>query len=213
MSERDDDWTQQEYKRLFPGKKPSQVSLLELLQCLGQWEQELSSDPRERPFANLERLADGSLNEDALVKILTESIEDKAGAFGSRIIPEILRSVEILGIKQARSWNPATLNEFRAFFNLTKHETFESINSDPEVANALRHLYDGPDLVELYPGLVVEEAKPSMAPGSGLCTDYTISRTILSDAVALVRGDRFYMVSNILDLYLTNLIVLLQEGS
>jgi linoleate 8R-lipoxygenase/9,12-octadecadienoate 8-hydroperoxide 8R-isomerase len=75
----------------------------------------LSSDPRERPFANLGRLADGSLNEDALVKILTESIEDKAGAFGSRNIPEILRSVEILGIKQARSWNLATLNEFRAF--------------------------------------------------------------------------------------------------
>lgn len=102
--------------------------------------------------------------------------------------------MEILGIEQARSWNLATLNEFRAFFNLTKHDTFESINSDPEVADALRHLYEGPGLVELYPGLVVEEAKPSMAPGSGLCTDHTISRTILSDAVALVRGDRFYMV-------------------
>jgi hypothetical protein len=108
---------------------------------------------------------------------------------------------------------PGYSQRVSSFFNLTKHETFESINSDPEVADALRHLYDGPDLVELYPGLVVEEAKPSMAPGSGLCTDYTISQTILSDAVALVRGDRFYMVSNILDLHLTNLLVLLQEGS
>lgn len=195
VSERDDEWTQQEYKRLFPGKEPSQVSLPELLQGLGVWEQALSADPQKRSFANLERQADGSLNDDELVKILTASIEDKAGAFGSRNVPEILRSVEILGIQQARSWNLATLNEFRSFFNLTKHETFESINSDPEVANALRHFYDEPDLVELYPGLVVEEAKPSIAPGSGLSTDYTISRTILSDAVALVRGDRFYMVS------------------
>ncbi|KAK4693634.1 linoleate 10R-lipoxygenase, partial [Lecanoromycetidae sp. Uapishka_2] len=196
VSERDDEWTQQEYKRLFPGKEPTQVTLPELLQGLGQWEQGLSEDPQKRPFANLDRLADGTLSDDALVKILTESIEDKAGAFGSRNIPEILRSVEILGIKQARSWNLATLNEFRAFFNLTKHETFESINSDPEIADALRHFYDDPDLVEIYPGLVVEETKPSIRPGSGLSTDYTISRTILSDAVALVRGDRFYMVDN-----------------
>jgi linoleate 10R-lipoxygenase len=28
-------------------------------------------------------------------------------------------------------------------------------------------------------------------PGAGLCPGYTISRAILSDAVALVRGDRF----------------------
>jgi linoleate 8R-lipoxygenase/9,12-octadecadienoate 8-hydroperoxide 8R-isomerase len=33
-----------------------------------------------------------------------------------------------------------------------------------------------------------------MAPGSGLCPGYTISRAVLSDAVALVRGDRFYTV-------------------
>jgi hypothetical protein len=31
-----------------------------------------------------------------------------------------------------------------------------------------------------------------MAPGSGLCVNYTTSRAILSDAVCLVRGDRFY---------------------
>ena len=46
--------------------------------------------------------------------------------------------------------------------------------------------------MELYPGLIVEDAKDSMVPGSGLCANYTISRAILSDAVALVRGDRFY---------------------
>lgn len=35
-----------------------------------------------------------------------------------------------------------------------------------------------------------EEAKPVM-PGSGLCPGYTISRSILSDATALTRGDPF----------------------
>jgi hypothetical protein len=33
-----------------------------------------------------------------------------------------------------------------------------------------------------------------MNPGVGICPPYTISRVILSDAVCLVRGDRFYTI-------------------
>jgi len=194
VSERDDNWTQDAYRRLFPGKKPKDVGLAELVSRLSKFEESLSANPQERPFANLQRNDDGTLNDNDLVKILTESIEDIAGSFGANRVPEVLRAVEILGIMQARSWNLATLNEFRDFLGLTKHETFEDINSDPEVAEKLRHLYDHPDYVELYPGLVAEEAKVPMVPGSGLCPSFTVSRAVLSDAVALVRGDRFYTV-------------------
>ena len=38
-----------------------------------------------------------------------------------------------------------------------------------------------------------EEAKVP-GPGAGLCPGFTISRAILSDAVALSRGDRFMTV-------------------
>lgn len=44
---------------------------------------------------------------------------------------------------------------------------------------------------ELHPGLIAEQPKPSIA-GSGLAPGYTISRAILSDAVALTRGDYFF---------------------
>lgn len=44
----------------------------------------------------------------------------------------------------------------------------------------------------MYPGVVVEEAKVPMTPGSGLCAGFTTTKAILSDAVALTRGDRFY---------------------
>ena len=44
----------------------------------------------------------------------------------------------------------------------------------------------------MYPGMVSESAKIPMVPGVGIAPTYTISRAILSDAVALVRGDRFY---------------------
>ena len=196
VSEKDDKWTKEEYARLFPGKDPSQVSMREFLTGLGMWEAGLSCDPQQRRFANLERSADGSLDDDALVNILADGVEDVAGAFGSRNVPAILKAVEVLGIQQARSWNLATLNEFRAFFKLEKHDSFESINSDPKVADALKHFYDHPDLVELYPGLVVEEAKYPTGDeaGQGLSPNYTISRAVLSDAVALIRGDRFYMI-------------------
>lgn len=95
---------------------------------------------------------------------------------------------------QGRKWGLATLNEFRKFFGLKPHDSFESINSDPKVADQLRHLYDHPDYVELYPGLVTEEAKEPMAPGVGIAPNFTISKAILSDAVVLVRGDRFYTI-------------------
>jgi linoleate 10R-lipoxygenase len=38
-----------------------------------------------------------------------------------------------------------------------------------------------------------EETKEPM-PGAGLCPGYTISRTIISDAIALSRGDRYMTV-------------------
>ena len=85
----------------------------------------------------------------------------------------------------------ASLNEFRKFFGLKIHDTFESINPDPEISDLLRKLYDSPDMVELYPGLFVEDAKPRRDPGSGFNAPYTVGRAVLSDAVTLVRGDRF----------------------
>ncbi|KAL2003634.1 hypothetical protein VTN02DRAFT_3018 [Thermoascus thermophilus] len=194
ISERDTKWTEEMYKGLFPGKNPAQVSVQEFVQVLGRWESQIPADPLERPFADLLRGADGRFNDDDLVKIFAESVEDCAGAFGATHVPTVLKAVEVLGIKQARSWNLATLNELRKYFNLTPYKTFEEINSDPYVADQLKRLYDHPDFVEIYPGLILEDAKDEMVPGSGLCTNFTISRAILSDAVALVRGDRFYTV-------------------
>jgi hypothetical protein len=64
------------------------------------------------------------------------------GAFGANNVPKVLRAVEILGMMQARHWRLGSLNEFRKFFKLEPHKTFESINSDPKVAAHLKHLYE-----------------------------------------------------------------------
>lgn len=193
ISKKDEAWTENLYRELF-GKDANDVSLPELLQGLGKWEASLDDDPMKRPFAHLKRGSDGKLPDDDLVRILADAIEDPAGAFGANNVPKALRAVEILGMHQARAWEVGSLNEFRKFFGLKPHETFEDINSDPEVADQLRHLYEHPDFVEMYPGLVAEEGKTPMVPGVGICPSFTISRAILSDAVTLVRSDRFYTV-------------------
>ena len=119
----------------------------------------LPEDPAARPFAGLERNADGRYDDGELSKIFTTACESVSGAFGARNIPKVLRSITILGIEQSRSWNLASLNEYRAHFGLKTYDTFEEINSDHYVAQQLRGLYEHPDYVELYPGLAIESYK------------------------------------------------------
>lgn len=85
----------------------------------------------------------------------------------------------------------ASLNELRTFFKLKPHATFEDINPDPEIADTLRNLYGHPDNVETYPGVFVEDCAWRMDPGSGICAPFTVERAILSDAITLIRSDRF----------------------
>lgn len=74
---------------------------------------------------------------------------------------------------------------------LTLLPTHTEWNSDPEIARVAEKLYVHPDNLELFVGLHAEQSKPSQQ-GSGLAPGYSISRAILSDAVALTRGDRFF---------------------
>ncbi|KKK18193.1 hypothetical protein AOCH_005304 [Aspergillus ochraceoroseus] len=193
ISYNDEKWTEKMYEELI-GKPGEDISMHELLMGLGKYEASIPKDPSKRTFSGLKRQEDGTFKDEDLVKILADAVEDVAGSFGARNVPKVLKAVEILGIEQGRRWNTGSLNEFRKFFGLKPYGTFEEINSNPEVSDALRTLYGHPDYVELYPGIVSEEAKEPMVPGVGIAPTYTISRAVLSDAVALVRGDRHYTV-------------------
>lgn len=207
VSVRDELWTDQLFKEYFQsGEKPADPSMskpedmMNIMQQMAEKEKEVPAKPEERPWPALksevlQRDNAGNFDDNELAAILTSSIEDCANAMGPQNVPPVMKFIEILGIMQARTWKVATLNEFRQHFALEPHRTFDSITDNKEVAEALKHLYDHPDNVELYPGLVVEDAKKPMLPGSGLCPSYTVSRGVLSDAVALVRGDRYYTTS------------------
>lgn len=193
ISRRDEQWTNEFLKSLFPDlQKPlEQLTPQEFMQGLINYERSIEKDPSKREFGGLKRNQDGRFNDAELVQILKDSIEDPAGLFGARMVPKALRMVEIAGILTARKWNLASLNEMRDFFKLKRHSSFEDINPDPKIADLLRKLYDHPDMVEMYPGIFLEDAKPAMDPGCGGCPPYTVGRAVFSDAVTLVRSDRF----------------------
>ncbi|OGE58533.1 hypothetical protein PENARI_c001G08740 [Penicillium arizonense] len=193
ISQGDEKWIEHIYYDLM-GKPAEEVTMHELLQGMKKVEGRLDADPSKREFAGLKRGEGGFFKDEELVNILTHATEDVASSFGPRNVPKALRSIEILGIEASRRWNVGSLNEFRKHFGLKTYDTFEEVNSNPEIADTLRHLYEHPDYIELYPGIVSEEAKEPMIPGVGIAPTYTISRAVLSDAVALVRGDRHYTI-------------------
>lgn len=204
ISKRDERWINDFFLKLFPGRNVDDLQNLsyqELGMALVEFEKSIPKDPSQRTFDGLRRQEDGTFRDEDLVRIMKESMDDPAGTFGARMVPKALRVVEILGITQGRKWQVASLNEFREFFGLKRFETFKDINSDPDIYKILEKLYTDPDMVELYPGLMIEDFKPHRSPGCGICPTYSVGRAILSDAVTLVRSDRFntidYTVANL----------------
>ena len=139
----------------------------------------------------IKRQQDGTFADDDLAKVLHDATEKVAGAYRARGIPAALRVVEILGMQQARAWGVCTMNEFRGFLGLKKFSSFQEWSSDPVIAKEAEKLYCHIDNLELYPGLQAEDCM-ALGPGSGICCGYTMTRAILADAIALVRGDRYF---------------------
>lgn len=151
----------------------------------------MDANPRTREFGGIHRGADGKFSDDDLARVLQDATADASGAYRAAGTPSVLKIVEILGIQQGRQWGACSMNEFRVFLGLKPFADFNEWSTRPEIAEAARKLYGHIDNLELYPGLQAEDCMP-LGPGSGICCGYTMTRAILGDAIALVRGDRFY---------------------
>jgi linoleate 8R-lipoxygenase / 9,12-octadecadienoate 8-hydroperoxide 8R-isomerase len=194
ISDRDDKWMQAFLRKILPGIDPATASSEDFQRGLLGYLHSLESDPSKRQCGDLKRSSDGTFDNAALLKVLSESTEDCAGtlmnsgrltvgAFNSGI-PKVLKGFVLLGIKQSRLWRTATLNEFRTFFKLSEHKTFDDITSNPQTAEMLSRFYGHPNNVEFYPGVLVENATALPPP--------TLGRGLFSDAISVLRGDRFY---------------------
>ncbi|KAI0642463.1 linoleate diol synthase [Trametes meyenii] len=190
-SEADEKWVEQMSEKLFPGKTVESVTIQDFKE-VAKTMQEKQPDVSHWTFGGLTRDPKTDMfNDTELANILKNATEHPAGAFKARGTPHVMRLHEIMGIEQNRQWGVCSLNDFRKFLGLKTYSNFLEWNPDPEVASAAEKLYGHIDRLELYVGLQAEAAKP-VVDGAGLCPSYTISRAILSDAIALTRGDRFF---------------------
>ncbi|KAI9464255.1 heme peroxidase [Boletus coccyginus] len=186
----DEEWLKLQFEKLFPGKDPEQITVADFYKIEEKLE---ATQPGAEhwTFGNLQRQEDGYFKDSDLANTLQNSTSHHAGAFGARGTPGIMKLNEIMGIEANRAWGVCSLNDFRRFLGLKTYSNFEEWNPNRKVAAAAEKLYGHIDNLELYVGLQAEDTKP-VIEGAGLCPGYTISRAILSDAIALTRGDRFF---------------------
>ncbi|KAJ7133385.1 heme peroxidase [Mycena epipterygia] len=191
ISAADEKWTEEVFNKVFNNKPFDQLTIKDFGAAFGQTFATIDPDPSKRTFAGLQRGPDGKFSDDDIAKILLDATESPAGSYRARGTPGVLRVIEIMGIMQARQWGVCTMNEFRKFLGLKQFKDFEEWNPDPAIASAARRLYGHIDNLELYTGLQCEEIMP-LSPGLRFASGYTMMRAVLGDAIALVRGDRFY---------------------
>ncbi|KAF8662084.1 hypothetical protein AX16_001194 [Volvariella volvacea WC 439] len=191
-SRADEIWTEEKFNRAFNNKPFDQITLEDFVKAFGtEIRAAFATPPKDRVFGGMTRGPDGKFNDDQLAAILHDATENPANSYGGRGTPECLRIIEIMGIEQARQWGVCTMNEFRRFLKLKEFESFEEWNPDPEIANAARRLYHHIDNLELYTGLQAESIMP-LSGGLRFACGYTMTQAVLADAIALVRGDRYY---------------------
>ncbi|KAH9973453.1 linoleate diol synthase [Lactifluus volemus] len=205
-SQADDQWTSAHMSQLFPGKDLENITPNEFRETVGRLFPK-KSDLSQWTFGGLKRGPDGRFNDSELAALIKDAITHPAATFGARGTPHSLKVIEVMGIEASRRWGVCSLNELRKFIGLKPYASFLEWNDDPEIAEAAERLYTHIDNLELYVGLQAEQVKP-VVDGAGLCpgmfnsrylwaetnsflVGYTISRAILSDAIALTRGDRF----------------------
>ncbi|KAJ7768386.1 heme peroxidase [Mycena metata] len=196
LSEKDTEWTENLFTELFKKPDGSPVDFSSITpQDFRVAAEKMKPDPdvKKWTFNKLQRGPDGRFKDADLAHILHDSTSWRAGSYRARGIPEVLRVIETLGIEQARRWGTCSMNDFRRFLGLKPYANFQEWNPDPAVNKPAAALYKDIENLELYVGLQAEETKKPM-PGAGLCPGYTISRSILADAVCLTRGDRFLTI-------------------
>ncbi|KAI4624563.1 hypothetical protein J4E83_004238 [Alternaria metachromatica] len=194
ISKKDEDWLTEHMSMICPDMKIGHLTLEDMRAGMRRHAAIPPADPGRRVFAGLERKNDGYFRDEDIVQILTEATDEVAMSFGPHRVPLALKVIEVMSIEQGRQWGVASLNETRRFFGMTSHTSFSDIHSDPDVAAALEVLYEDVENVELYAGTILEEPTAPMTPGSGLCAGTTATRAVVSHALSLIRGDRFYTV-------------------
>ncbi|KAG9022010.1 hypothetical protein FS837_006799, partial [Tulasnella sp. UAMH 9824] len=194
ISATDAAWAEKSFEWMFQTRDWDSITVPQYKEAINKLiEQENPKDhpPNTWRVGGYQRQEDGSFRDEDLAKILLDASESPASAFKARGTPHVMRIIEIMAIKQNRDWaRSKSGTQEKTSQTQQEGESMAFVALDPEPDHETLRLYRHPDNIELYVGLQAEDSK-KVVPGAGLCPGFTMSRAILADAVALVRGDRF----------------------
>ncbi|KAJ8011344.1 hypothetical protein DPEC_G00057180 [Dallia pectoralis] len=94
-----------------------------------------------------------------LVDSFTKQIAGRVA--GGRNLPHALFGVAAKSLEHSREMRYQTLNAYRKRFGLRPYTSFQDLTGESEMAAELEDLYGHVDALELYPGLLVEQPRPS----------------------------------------------------
>lgn len=127
------------------------------------------------------------MDESTIEGVLLARSKMVSGQVGARNTPAFMKPIEQATIDKARSLGIATFNEVRKQIGFKPAKTFADINPDPTIVQGLKELYDHPDDVDYFVGLMIEE----ITNREGAAFAPTLGRAIIVDALNLIRKDTF----------------------
>ncbi|KAF7985871.1 hypothetical protein HWV62_43736 [Athelia sp. TMB] len=135
---------------------------------------------RQWRHLGLRRGEDGRVDDTDIARVLQGATESEACPAGARSIPSCMRVIEMMVMRQARSWKVCSLNDFRSFLGLKPYVSFDEWSSSSEVAAAARTIYGDIANLELY----AEDAT-----SFGFCMGSTMTYGLLVDLITRIRSD------------------------
>jgi heme peroxidase len=98
-----------------------------------------------------------------LGRLFEDASKQRAGRIGLFNTDPLLLPVEVSSVADSRELQLAPYNAYREHCRLPRVRSFDQVNADPHVANALRSRYRSVDDLDLYVGLFAEEPSSGRA--------------------------------------------------
>lgn len=123
-------WLDLHMASICPGTDTKNLSLEEFHTGSKRFASQTPTDPGRWTLSGLHRATCGYFSDSDLLNKLIEATEHVAMSFTVRQIPNALKIIKVMGIKQAGYYGVATLKETRRLYDLIYRKTFLDVDFD-----------------------------------------------------------------------------------
>lgn len=110
LSQADEKWVEDMFETTFPGVSWEKITIDMFKEKTAKLKKDDKADVASWAIPGLHRGPDGKFKDSDLAKILMDATEHPAGAFKARGTPSVMKIVEIMTMKMARTWGVCTVS-------------------------------------------------------------------------------------------------------